>query len=69
MTAPCTFLPRKSSADLMRDLRKMVVTSETVRMRSTGVGSERGVAACDAAGVLVAVVGSGEGAAWRTLTL
>ena len=34
MTAPWTFLPRKSSADWMRDFRKMVVTSETVRIRS-----------------------------------
>ena len=51
MTAPWIFLPRKSSADWMRDLMKMVVTSETVRMRSAGIGSERGVGACEAAGV------------------
>jgi hypothetical protein len=51
MTAPWTFLPRKSSADWMRDLMKMDVTSETLRMRSAGIGSERGVGACEAAGV------------------
>lgn len=33
-----------------------VVTSETVNMRSEGVGSERGVGAYDAKGVLVCVV-------------
>lgn len=47
----------------------MVVTSETVRTRSAGVGSERGVAACESAGVFVAVVERGVGAAWRTCTL
>ena len=51
MTAPWIFLPKKSSADWMRDLMKMVVTSEMVRMRSAGIGSERGVGACEAAGV------------------
>ena len=49
---------------------KVVATSETVRIRSAGVGSDRGVGAIEAAGVLVAVLGgSGEGAAWRTSTL
>ena len=38
-------------------------------MRSAGIGSERGVGTFEAAGVLVAVVGSGEGAAWRIWTL
>ena len=38
----------------MRDLMKIVATSETERMRSAGVGSERGVGACEAAGVVKA---------------
>jgi len=40
------FLLTKSSADL-----KMVVTSETLRMRSAGIGSVRGAGAYKAAGV------------------
>ena len=69
MTAPWTFFPRKSSADLINDLRKIVVTSETVKIRSTGTGSDCGVATLDAAGVLDAVGGRGDGEDWRTLTL
>lgn len=46
-----------------------MVTSETVRIRSVGVGSERGVGATDAAGVLDAVEGRGAGAACNTSTL
>jgi hypothetical protein len=73
MTAPWIFLPRKSSADLTRDLIKMVVTSWTVRVRSAGVGSERGVGAWDAAGVLkvdaVVMEFRGDGEAWRIWTL
>jgi hypothetical protein len=51
---------------------KMVVTSETVNVRSAGMGSDRGVATTEAAGVFVAVlvrVGRGAGAGWRILTL
>ena len=69
MTVPMTFLPRKSSADWRREPRKMVVTSDTVRMRSTSTGSERGAATWEVAGMLVAVAGMGDGAGWRTLTL
>lgn len=69
MTAPCTFFPRKSSADSTREDMNMVVTSETVKIRSAGRGSERGVGAWEAAGVLrleVTVLrGSGVGAGWR----
>ena len=62
MTAPSIGLPRKSSADLTRDFKKMVVTSETVRMRSTGIGSERGVGAIEAAGDVTVDLGRGDGA-------
>lgn len=52
---------------------RMVATSETVRIRSAGVGSERGVGACDAAGVLkfevTVLAGSGVGAGCRISTL
>ena len=41
---------------------KMVVTSETVRIRSTSTVSDLGVATCEAAGVLAAVAGKGDGA-------
>ena len=36
----------------MRDLMKMVETSETDRIRSAEMGSERGVGACEAKGVV-----------------
>lgn len=52
---------------------KIVFTSETVRYRSTGVGSDRGVPNFEAAGVLTvevtAEVGRGFGAGWRIVTL
>lgn len=70
ITAPWTFLPKKSSADCKSDLRNIVVTSETVRIRSAGIGSERGVGAEDAAGVPETLfVGRGAGAGWRISTL
>jgi hypothetical protein len=62
MTAPLTNFPRKSSADFMSDLRNIVVTSDTVRKRSTGIGSERGVGAMEAAGEVTVEGGRGEGA-------
>lgn len=52
---------------------KMDVTSRTVRMRSAGTGSDRGVGRTEAAGVfeedLILEGGSGEGAGCRTATL
>jgi hypothetical protein len=51
---------------------KIVVTSETVSVRSAGMGSDRGEANAEAAGVFVAVsviVGRGAGAGWRILTV
>lgn len=55
-------------------MRNRVLTSETVRIRSAGTGSDRGVANWDAKGVaafdLVNGVGAiGVGAGWRTFTL
>ena len=50
MTAPSTCLPRKSSADLRSDFRKIEVTSVTVKTLSAGNGSDRGVGTCEAAG-------------------
>ena len=62
ITAPLTDLPGRSSADFMSDLRDIVVTSDTVRMRSTRFGSERGDGAMDAAGDVKVEGGSGKGA-------
>ena len=68
MTAPWTLRPRKSSADLTSDLRKTEVTSLTVRTQVEEIGSDRGVATFDAAGVIVAEVildvGRGAGVGW-----
>ena len=73
MTAPSTCLPRKSSADLRSDFRKIEVTSVTVKTLSASNGSDRGVGTCEAAGVAVAdlglAAGSGDGAGTRTDTL
>lgn len=62
ITAPLKDLAGRSSADFMNDLRDIVVTSDTVRLRSTRIGSERGVGAMDAAGEVKVEGGSGEGA-------
>lgn len=62
MTAPLIDFPRKSSADWTSDLIKIVATSDTLRIRSTRTGSERGVGAWEAAGVAYAEVGKGVGA-------
>lgn len=52
---------------------KIVLTSETVKYRSTCVGSDRGVPNFEAAGVLAEEateeVGRGFGAGWRMVTL
>lgn len=52
---------------------KIVLTSETVKYRSAGVGSDRGVPNFEAEGVLTAEVnaevGRGFGAGWRIMTL
>ena len=48
ITAPWIFLPRKSWADWISDLMKMVATSETDRIRLAAMDSERGVGACEA---------------------
>lgn len=73
MTAPSTFFPKKSSADWRRDLRKIVATSDTVRIRSWRLGSDRGVPILEAAGVFAldaaADVGRGLGAGCRICTL
>ena len=56
-------LPKKSWADCTNDFRKMEVTSETVRVRSAGVGSDLGVGTWEAAGVPTLLEGGkGEGA-------
>jgi len=49
-TVPVICFPRKSSADSMSDLRKMVLISDSVKMRSTSTGSKRGFRACEAVG-------------------
>ena len=51
------------------DLRNNVVTSLTVSVRSAGVHLERGVADTLAAGVDFALVGMGDGAGRRILTV
>ena len=52
---------------------KMDVTSRTVRMRSAGTGSDRGVGRTEAAGVfeddLTLAGGSGDGAGCKMATL
>ena len=57
----------------MRDLMKMVATSETDRIRSATMGSERGVGACEARGVARAdaawLFGRGFGAGCKICTL
>ena len=70
-TKALTGTPRKSDADWRRDLRMSVVHSAGVRCLVTGIGSERGVGAIDAAGVPDldwGADGNGVGAGWRTWT-
>ena len=47
----------------------MEVTSDGVRKRVAGIGSDRGVGACEGAGVLVTDTGRGVCEACRTWTL
>jgi hypothetical protein len=55
MTEPRIGLPRKSDADWTSDLRKRLVTSDTVNILVAGIGSDRGVGASEAAGVYAGV--------------